>query len=90
MLHSPRSAGGSLQNLGAEFGFCENPEVEVPPDSQKPGACSSLSSGAAVQRYSQQRHLGGIGAPAAAEQPLAYTGALCRARTRVRREQELS
>ena len=33
---------------------------------------------------------GGIGAPAAAEQSLAYTGAFCRARTRVRREQELS
>ena len=41
-------------------------------------------------RFSQQRHLGGIGAPAAAEQSLAYTGAFCRARTRVRREQELS
>ena len=52
------------------------------------GCCSS--SGAAVQRFSQQRHLGGIGAPAAAEQSLAYTGAFCRARTRVRREQELS
>jgi len=50
--------------------------------------CSS--SGAAVQRYSQQRHLGGIGAPAAAEQPLAIAGALCRARTRVRRARKLS
>ena len=59
-----------------------------PPTHLIVGCCSS--SGAAVQRFSQQRHLGGIGAPAAAEQSLAYTGAFCRARTRVRREQELS
>ena len=55
-----------------------------------PIVCCCSSSGAAVQRYSQQRHLGGIGAPAAAEQPLAIAGALCRARTRVRRARKLS
>ena len=49
-----------------------SPNYFFPP--AHPFDCCS-SSGAAVQRFSQQRHLGGIGAPAAAEQPLAYTGA---------------
>ena len=66
----------------ASFIFCSHPPTLFV------GCCSS--SGAAVKRYSQQRHLGGIGAPAAAEQPLAIAGAVCRARTRVRRARKLS